>query len=240
MQEALRHQQRRRYQRHELQGRKKEILASAVRQGEQLVTSTERRLKRLSGSMGRAASTGEARGELRAIRDDLQPFRPRRKRQGPVPQQLLPGELVCITALGVEARVEQVADDSVELLVNGKRLRQPLQALEQYQPRRFAEGRGRGTVQRPMVIPQDERPLQGKLVLIGHRVEDALPRLERFLDDALLGNLNQVEIVHGSGAGILRRVVREFLAAQVAVSAFYAAASDQGGENVTIAELGGR
>jgi DNA mismatch repair protein MutS2 len=82
--------------------------------------------------------------------------------------------------------------------------------------------------------------LQGKLVLIGQRVDDALPQLERFIDDALLGNLRQVEIVHGSGEGVLRRVVREFLAGQAAVTAFYAAASEQGGENVTIAELGDR
>jgi DNA mismatch repair protein MutS2 len=239
-QAAIRHQQRRLEQLRQLKEQKKEILARAVRQGEQLVVATEQRLKRLSRQAHTPREATELRGEVRAVRQELQPFKPRRKRQGPVPEQLRAGELVRVTALGIEARVEQVLDDSVELLVGGKRLRQPLQALEQYAPRRFAESGTAGAGQRPVRAQREERPLQGKLVLIGQRVDDALPQLERFIDDALLGNLRQVEIVHGSGEGVLRRVVREFLAGQAAVTAFYAAASEQGGENVTIAELGDR
>ncbi len=45
-------------------------------------------------------------------------------------------------------------------------------------------------------------------------------------------------IIHGSGEGILRRVVRDFLASQRGVTAFYAAPIEQGGDNLTIAELG--
>jgi DNA mismatch repair protein MutS2 len=236
-QAAIRHQQRRLEQLRQLKEQKKEILARAVRQGEQLVVATEQRLKRLSRQAHTPREATELRGEVRAVRQELQPFKPRRQRQGPVPEQLRAGELVRVTALGIEARVEQVLDDSVELLVGGKRLRQPLQALEQYAPRRFAESGTAGAGQRPVRAQREERPLQGKLVLIGQRVDDALPQLERFIDDALLGNLRQVEIVHGSGEGVLRRVVREFLAGQAAVTAFYAAASEQGGENVTIAEL---
>ena len=43
------------------------------------------------------------------------------------------------------------------------------------------------------------------------KLYEALVALERFIDDALLGNLRQVEIIHGAGEGILRRAVREFL-----------------------------
>lgn len=238
-QAAIRHQQRRLEQLQKLKEQKKEIMARAVRQSEQLIVATEQRLKRLSKSSTPKQAT-ELRGELKDIREELQPFKPRRKRQGLVPEQLLAGELVRVTALGIEARVEQVLDGAVELLVGGKRLRQPLQALEQFSPRRFAETGKSGTGHRQVRDQQDELRLQSKLVLIGQRVDDALPQLERFIDDALLGNLRQVEIVHGSGEGILRRVVREFLAGQKTVTAFYAAASEQGGENVTIAELGDR
>jgi DNA mismatch repair protein MutS2 len=85
-----------------------------------------------------------------------------------------------------------------------------------------------------------ERQTSTQLKLIGQRVDSALVELERFIDDALLGNLKQVEIIHGAGEGILRRAVREFLAKQRGVSAFYAAPAEQGGDNITIAELGDR
>ena len=77
-----------------------------------------------------------------------------------------------------------------------------------------------------------------RLVLVGQRVEAALLNLERFIDDALLASLSQIEVVHGSGTGALRKAVREYLAGQRCVTAFYAAAAEQGGEKITVDELG--
>lgn len=237
---AVCHQQRRLEQLQQLKAKKKEILARAVCQGEQLVADTERRLKRLSKKATTPKEAVNLRSELKDAREELKPFKPRRKRQGPVPQQLLAGELVRVTSLGIEARVEQVLDGAVELVVGGKRLRQPLSALEQFEPRRFVESGKKGSGHRQVRSSREERQLKSKLMLVGKRVDDALPELERFLDDALLGNLRQIEIVHGSGEGVLRRAVREYLAGQTTVTAFYAAPNEQGGENVTIAELGDR
>ena len=84
-----------------------------------------------------------------------------------------------------------------------------------------------------------EREPSSQLKLIGQRVDEALAQLEPFIDAALLAQLSRVEIIHGAGEVILRRAVRDFLAGQRAVSAFYAAPADQGGENITIAELNG-
>jgi len=68
-------------------------------------------------------------------------------------------------------------------------------------------------------------------------VEEAQGQLDRFFDDALLHGEVQLEIVHGAGQGILRRVVREFLAERAEVAAFQAAGVEQGGDNVTLVEL---
>jgi len=74
-------------------------------------------------------------------------------------------------------------------------------------------------------------------VLVGRRVDDALPLLERFLDDALLHNLLELEVVHGSGEGVLRRAVREYLAGHREVAGFHAGAVSQGGDNITLVQL---
>lgn len=228
----------RKQQLQQLKGKKKEILARATRQADELISATETRLKQLRKRKQVAASTQESiadREQLAAAREQLKPFRPQRKRQGAVPQQLEVGELVRISVLGVEARVERLLSDGVELLLGGKRMRQPLTALEQFEPRRFAaSSKGASQVTRKVVT----RRVDSRLKLIGQRVDDALPDLERFIDDALLHNLRQVEIIHGAGEGVLRKVVRKFLAGQSVVTAFYAAPIEQGGDNVTIAELG--
>ena len=49
--------------------------------------------------------------------------------------------------------------------------------------------------------------------------------------------VREVEIVHGSGTGILRRVVRDFLAGHRGVQAFRGGDLAQGGDNVTLVEL---
>ncbi|OEU60116.1 MAG: hypothetical protein BA870_05880 [Desulfuromonadales bacterium C00003094] len=76
-----------------------------------------------------------------------------------------------------------------------------------------------------------------RLLLIGKRVDEALGLLDRFVDDALLQGLSELEVVHGCGEGILRRAVREFLAGHREVVAFHAADLAGGGNNVTIVQL---
>ena len=76
-----------------------------------------------------------------------------------------------------------------------------------------------------------------RLLLIGKRVDEAMALLDRFVDDALLQGLSELEVVHGCGEGILRRAVREFLAGHREVVAFHAADLAGGGNNVTIVQL---
>lgn len=220
--------------------KKQDILARATRQAEELITATESRMKKLRKRQPGSLSPQQAiadRQEFTVAREELTPFKPKQKHSGSVPKKLQVGEIVRVFALGIEAQVERVHGESIELLVGGKRMRQPLQALEQFEPRRFAVPTNKsGQVSRTVI----ERQTSTQLKLIGQRVDEALAHLERFIDDALLSNLQQVEIIHGAGEGILRRAVRQHLAGESGITAFYAAPADQGGENITIAELSGK
>jgi len=236
--DARRTQQRRREQLRQLKEKKAEIIARATRRADSLITDTEIRLKALRKRQTVAVNPQQAvadQEQLADAREQLRPFKPQRRRSSALPERLAVGELVRVTALGVEGRVERLLADGAELLVAGKRIRQPLSGLEQFEPRRYvAANKSGGQVTRKI----SGRHFEPKLMLVGKRVDESLQLLEKFVDDALLNNLSQVEIVHGAGEGILRRTVREFLAGQRGVSAFYAAPAEQGGDNVTIAELG--
>jgi DNA mismatch repair protein MutS2 len=79
--------------------------------------------------------------------------------------------------------------------------------------------------------------ISSELMLRRMRVEEAEEALEEYLDDATLAGLHKARIVHGKGDGVLRKVVRDFLAKRKEVSRYYEAGPDAGGAGVTIVEF---
>ncbi len=220
----------------DLESRRRVILEETRQKGGRLLASAEERLQRLFSRIPDGTVSPKERSELtralRSLKNDL----PDAAERGPkLPAgRVEAGEMLFVPALGIEAEVVRVDGERVELMAGGKKIRQPLAALRQYSPRRFAVA-GKTT---PKIRDRVERnAFRPRLVLVGKRVDEAHSLLERFFDDALLHGEDQLEIVHGAGQGVLRRVVREFLASRVEVAAFQAAGADQGGDNVTLVEL---
>ena len=73
--------------------------------------------------------------------------------------------------------------------------------------------------------------------LRGARVDEALSETQRFVDQALVGGLPSVEIVHGKGTGALRQAIHEQLAARPDIAGYAVAPFDQGGDGVTVVTL---
>ena len=80
-------------------------------------------------------------------------------------------------------------------------------------------------------------PSRPEINLLGLRVREALPRLEVFLDQAILNNQSSVRIVHGMGTGALRRAVRAYLADSPYCGSFNEAPRNEGGGGATVVEL---
>ncbi|GAC42682.1 endonuclease MutS2 [Paenibacillus popilliae] len=79
--------------------------------------------------------------------------------------------------------------------------------------------------------------IRSELDLRGANLEEALMEVDRFLDEALIGNLGQVYIIHGKGTGILRSGIQEFLRKHKHVKSFRLGDFGEGGTGVTVAEL---
>jgi DNA mismatch repair protein MutS2 len=73
--------------------------------------------------------------------------------------------------------------------------------------------------------------------LIGRTVDEATEELEKYLDRAFMAGLPRVRVIHGHGAGILRRGVREFLKGHPHVATFEEAPQNEGGQGATLVEL---
>lgn len=68
-------------------------------------------------------------------------------------------------------------------------------------------------------------------------VDEALPKLDGFLDDAFMNGLSRVRVVHGKGTETLRQVVRERLAEHPLVESYRPGEYGEGGAGVTIVAL---
>jgi DNA mismatch repair protein MutS2 len=73
--------------------------------------------------------------------------------------------------------------------------------------------------------------------LIGRTVDEAAGELEKYLDRAFLAGLPRVRVIHGHGAGVLRRGVREFLKSHPHVATLTEAPQNEGGQGATLVEL---
>jgi DNA mismatch repair protein MutS2 len=76
-----------------------------------------------------------------------------------------------------------------------------------------------------------------ELDLRGKRAEEVEPLLDGYLNDASLGGLSHVRIIHGIGTGTVRQIVRETLASHPLVTSFQPGEQGEGGDGVTIVSM---
>ena len=145
------------------------------------------------------------------------------------------GDTVWVRPLNAEGQVLEISGEEAEVQVGPARTRVSLTALElrsPVSPSLAKEGLGEGA------ISVSAPPSPGvRLDLRGCTAEEALERLDRYLDAASRAELPWVRIIHGKGTGALRRAVRDFLAHHPLVSTYEAGGDREGGEGVTVAKL---
>ncbi|MGH9532574.1 MAG: endonuclease MutS2 [Terriglobales bacterium] len=73
--------------------------------------------------------------------------------------------------------------------------------------------------------------------VIGQTVDEATSRVEKFLDRAFLAGLPRVRIVHGSGMGVLRKALRQYLKDHPQVASVAEPPQNEGGAGATVVEL---
>ena len=85
--------------------------------------------------------------------------------------------------------------------------------------------------------PTNMTPAKDEVHLRQLTVDEALLKLDRYLDNAFMAGLYQVRVIHGKGTGTLRQAVREELAKHPLVKSYRAAGYGEGDAGVTIVEL---
>ena len=149
------------------------------------------------------------------------------------------GARVRVEGLGQSGVVEEVRGERIVVRLGGKRVTVPRDDCLP-QPAGRAESRESRRPALPRGVTLERRPHQdapAELHLRGQSVEDALELVDKYLDDAYLASLSPVRLVHGVGAGRLKRAIADFLSRHAHVEAYASAPPDQGGEGVTVVRL---
>jgi len=187
-----------------------------------------------TGDVG--AARAEARAALEAIAERTaggaaHPAGPSGEPEEPAPHAIVAGSRVIVGALGLEGVVIEVHGRHADVDVRGKRLRAAVRDLRPLAAPPSAP---------PVRVTVDLQPRQGplsELNVIGATVEEALDRLEKFLDQSLVSDVRELRIVHGHGTGQLRRGIAAFLKEHPLVARFETAPESQGGGGATIVVL---
>jgi DNA mismatch repair protein MutS2 len=86
-------------------------------------------------------------------------------------------------------------------------------------------------------LQSENANVPSEINVIGHTVDDATREVEKFVDRAFLAGLPRIRVVHGSGMGILRKALRQFLQKHPHVESIAEPPQNEGGGGATVAEL---
>jgi DNA mismatch repair protein MutS2 len=220
-----------------------EKIEERLREARREIDAVVEALKARTGRLVPTGESGGARADARAaidaigerLRESQVQTQPAAAQVAAVPgRPVAVGDRVLVGSLGLEGVVQGLHDREAEVDVRGKRLRARLSEL-----RLLAAAPS--TPQPARVrVNVDLQPREGPLTelnVIGCNVDEALTRVEKFLDDAMVSDTKTLRIVHGYGTGQLRRAVGEFLRTHPIVAQVSTAPDNQGGGGATIVEL---
>ena len=176
------------------------------------------------------------RKELQEIREKFLPFI-RRKGRSSMPGGLKVGDRVRIESLrstGILANIKEPLNRA-EVLTDKGKVKVPLSEIVQVTD--GEEKKEMGIQKGQPFLKGDVEEPSSQLNVIGMTVEDALPKIDKFIDQALLHGLEKVTIIHGVGSGRLRNAVGQYLSGNRTVKSFSPGETMKGGRGITIVEL---
>jgi DNA mismatch repair protein MutS2 len=221
----------------EIESRKKEIIERAKTEASGLLKETNREIEK---TIRHIRENKAERKETRKAREGLKDLEAKVKTEPKVKEAikddtLKEGDKVRIRGQEVSGTLIQVKGTNAIVQFGDLRSHVKLAQLvrsDRADPVITTKARTMG-----LDIYKRQAQFESTLDVRGKRVEEVIPALTQFLDDAVLLGQAEVRILHGKGEGVLRKVVREQLKKTKGVSSFADEHVDRGGDGMTVVIL---
>ena len=241
-----------------LESRKHEIVSAARKEAQQILEGANRTVERtisdIKSAQAEREATKQARARLEEAKKSLTPNPSPVGEGGTSPMHTTPlshgrgdgGEAICVGSIvridGQETYGEVVEIKGKKAVVesNSMRMTIPLDRLTGTAKQKIPVQKQNNASRFASIyddMNEKRAHFKTTLDLRGHRAEEALDQLHKYLDEATLLSEKEVRILHGKGNGILMQVIHSELKGIREVRSFHPEKIELGGVGVTIVEL---
>ncbi|MBI9035089.1 MAG: endonuclease MutS2 [Bacteroidales bacterium] len=245
----------------DLESTKKEIINQAKHEAKQIIKDSnklvEQTIREIKESQAEKETTKKARERLVVRKDELKqgsnqisvemaeivksipkPPKPKVKSKAK-PKSIEIGVVVKISGQDTKGEVIEISGKQAVVAIGDIKMRMPIHKLEAVgfasDSKKKSNTRKHGSIVDDLNKKIAE--FKSTLDIRGQRVEEALAQVQSYIDDAILLGVNEVEIIHGKGSGVLRTIIREWLDSVSEVKRFRDQHPDFGGSGVTVVKL---
>jgi len=234
------------------------ILETARKAAEEQTRQLGEELEAIRKDLSRAKlpldSIKKVMEKVEIIEEDVSlPVLPSRKKTIDSRKPLSVGEKVMVRTLGMRGVLTAIGEEDAEAQLGNLRVRVSFDDLlrageeddqntenDSSQPKISSRARKALSIMnenpsKPTILhasPGMELDIRGEMA------EDAIDKMDRFIESAYLSGMPFVRIIHGKGTGKLRQVVRERLSKSSFIDRWESGTDREGGEGVTVAFMG--
>ena len=241
-----------------LQARRHEIISGARREAQQILTDANRTVERTISDIKSAKAEKEATQQARAklaeateqIGSDIKKAEEKHRLRkasnaqslgntDAMPVPVTVGSIVRIDGEETFGQVVEIKGKKAVVESNSIRMTIAIDRLHGTAKQKIPTDKKAVNISHSIYDEMNEKRahFNPTLDLRGHRAEEALDLLHRFIDDALLLSEKEVRILHGKGYGILMQIIQQELKSMREVRTFHPEKVELGGVGVTIVEL---
>ena len=218
-----------------LEAEKEKALAAADRKAQRIIHEAEEAARAYIKKIEKAskdAALREASRHQKKLKEIARSSEKREERrieklfsvEGGTPRV---GDAVSIAGMAVKGIVESIEGDKAVVRSGAVRLEVPVKRI----------ATAKSAPEEETLKVRVEKPVQApgpSIMVRGLTIDEAIPMVERYLDQAFRAGYGEVAVIHGRGEGVLRRAVQELLRTLPYVEDFRLGGPGEGGEGVTI------
>lgn len=228
----------------EIVSKAKQDAADLLKQSNSLIENTIRKIKEAQADK---ETTRKVRQELEEYKQQISDSpKPKAAKSKPVknkPQiknterELAVGDTICLKGQSMNGTILEIQGKNALVAIGALKSNVPLERLEYVSRTQLKKQTSATGARTSDEVRQRKLSFKHDIDLRGMRADEALQAVMYFIDDAIMVGAGTVRILHGTGTGALRQVIRQYLSTVSGVASFHDEHVQFGGAGITVVEL---